>query len=184
MNRRYALMSIVMFFCGLTGAFVHRALQPPRAEAFPIMQVESGETDLPVQPAPQSPGAQSGSQSAGSLNVDDEDALNTALLTRAGHGEAINWLTQRSANRAVAEWDKQEAIDLVQAFYAAGAKQIDVVDTVVAGENEIASQFVITLPDDSEARKKVFAEEADFESQYNEQPTPDRGQKYLHITTD
>jgi hypothetical protein len=180
MSRKYLIWAAVMFACGLAGAFIHRALQPPRANASQSMQAESDSLD-PAAPwalgTPAAPGADDES-------IAEDDARSAKLLTQSGHGEAIHWLTAKAVNRGVAEWEKSEAIQLIQGFYAAGARQIDVVDPDQAGDTEIATQFIVTLPADPAARAKVFEKEAQFEAEYDEDPTPDRGQKYLHLTTD
>jgi hypothetical protein len=171
-----------MFACGLVGAFVHRAMQPPLAQASQTatMQNESGAGELPDLPA----ATGSASINEGDVSIADQDAQCAHLLTQAAHGEAITWLTQHAANHGVAEWEKAEAIDLFKEFYAAGAKQIDVIDVDTAGDIEIASQFIVTLPTDAADRARVFALEAQFQAEYDEDPTPDRGQRYLQLTTD
>lgn len=165
--RRKILMLAVMIACGATGAWINRSIHAPDADAEQIAAPQLDPTPMQQDATVPSP---------------DQDKQCALLLQQSNRGEALAWL--RDPNRAVSHWGKQEAIDLVRSFYAAGATGIYVVDTDRAGNAEIASQFIVTLPTIPSARKQIFAQEAAFEAQYGDDPTVDIGQNYLHLTTD
>ena len=141
----------------------------PAAGAEPV-QTDSGDATAEDSPSADQPAAS------------DQDCLQ--LLQEANRGEALAWLTETRDSRGVARWDKNDMIALIKQFYAAGAVHVWVVDTDKVAQTEVASQFVVQLPAASPARAQVFACEARFRQQYDEDPTPDTGQKYLLLYTD
>ena len=78
-------------------------------------------------------------------------------------------------------------------LYAAGAKEVWIVEISKTeggpklGAMELASEFVIVLPNDRDARQKVFAWIARWERDAEideDQRTRDTGQKYFVLSTD
>jgi hypothetical protein len=172
MKRKHVLTLTAMLACSAAGAWFGHGLFHRDVDA-----------------AMFEPAAESGETSDGvSTAKADEPAANDrtaeSLLAQSNRGEALSWLNDTSTPRGVARWDKSEALDLIRDFYKAGAKMVYVVDTDRVAQTEVASQLILELPRDAAARKAVFAREAQFQAQYDEDPTPDSGQKYLQITTE
>jgi hypothetical protein len=103
-------------------------------------------------------------------------------LAEPDKAEARKWL--ESDSHVLFEGDKETAVKLVSDLYAAGAKEVWTIGISQWGDSEVAAAFVAVLPDDSAARKRVFAVESDFQKLVDLEPTSDVGQKYLHMTFD
>jgi hypothetical protein len=72
----------------------------------------------------------------------------------------------------------------VSELYTAGAKEVWIIGISPLADVEVAAAFVAVLPDDTNARKRVFAVESDFQQLIDGEPTSDTGQKYLHFSFD
>lgn len=103
-------------------------------------------------------------------------------LAEPDKAEARKWL--ESESHVLFEGDKETAVKLVSDLYDAGAKEVWIIGISAFGDSEVAAAFVAVLPDDSAARKRVFAVESDFQKLVDLEPTTDVGQKYLHMTFD
>ncbi len=115
---------------------------------------------------------------------DTDETACTHLLDDSNRGEALAWLGDTATPRAVSRWDKQEAITAINDFYRAGALRVVTVDTQQIASTEVASQFVVVLPAEKEARQHVFDHYDDFQASFDEDAVPDKGQKYLLLTMD
>jgi hypothetical protein len=158
-------VTLVLIGGGLTGVILAHDRQPPA-------------------PATTAPNIPQPPAIAASADATQDDADAADLISAANHDEALAWLSDPTAARGVARWEKSEVIDLVKGFYTAGAPKVYVVDINRVAQCDIASQFIVLLPTDPRLRKQVFDCEANFQAQYDDDPTPDTGQKYLTLTTD
>jgi hypothetical protein len=95
--------------------------------------------------------------------------------------EAKKWFAK--SNTMLFKGDKAHTLKFIDKFYAAGAKNITATPNELGGK-EICELFVIELPTDAEARKKVFNVEMEYlkEGGASEDATKDRGQKFLKFT--
>ena len=103
-------------------------------------------------------------------------------LAEPDKAEAREWL--QSDSHILFEGDKETAARLVSDLYSAGAKEVWIIGISQLGDSEVAAAFVAVLPDDTAARKRVFAVESDFQTLMDGEPSSDSGQKYLHISFD
>jgi hypothetical protein len=71
---------------------------------------------------------------------------------------------------------------MVAGFYQRGAEKVYILDPTTIGNAVITAQIGVKLPRDPNQRKQCLEWAAKYEGE--EQPSPDRGQKYLLITTD
>src|SRR5581483_301383 len=146
------------------------------AQAQPV-QLEAGNDPAasPEIPAPAAVATQTPS---------DSDAACEKLLAETNHAEALAWLSDATRHHGVPKWEKSEVTQWVQKFYDAGAVRVTAVDISTVADTEVSDEFVVELPRDMASRKKVFAVEADYQSQYDEAPTSDRGQRFLDVVAD
>lgn len=114
--------------------------------------------------------------------AEDPDKQIEEWLAEPDKAEARKWL--QSDSHILFEGDKETAGRLVSELYSAGAKEVWIIGISPLADVEVAAAFVTVLPDDSAARKRVFAVESDFQRLIDGEPTSDTGQKYLHFSFD
>ena len=118
----------------------------------------------------------SGSASGHSVAAEDKEC--EEYLKEPLAAEAKKWLSK--SNAMLFKGDRGEVTKMIDKFYAAGATKVTASPNDLQGK-EICELFIVTLPDDPEARKKVFAVEAEYYKSGGapEEATKDEGQKYL-----
>jgi DNA-directed RNA polymerase subunit RPC12/RpoP len=105
------------------------------------------------------------------------------MIADKGTAEARDWLdAAKYPNHSVMEMSAEDARAMVAGFYERGAEKVYVLDPVALGNNLVTAQFAVKLPQDAAARQKCLEWEAKCQEQ--DGPSPDRGQKYLLISTD
>jgi hypothetical protein len=114
--------------------------------------------------------------------AEDADKQIEEWLAEPDKAEARNWL--QSDSHILFEGDKETAGRLVSELYSAGAKEVWIIGISPLADVEVAAAFVAVLPDDTNARKRVFAVESDFQKLIDGEATSDTGQKYLHFSFD
>lgn len=169
-----AVVAACLLALGYWYAF-RRDADPAQVQAEPA-QLEAGDDAVAVKPSPAADGAKPTSS--------ESDAACEKLLAEGNHAEAIDWLSEAARHHGVPKWEKSEVTAWVQKFYDAGAVRVTAVDISTVADTEISDEFVVELPSEPAARKKLFSVEADFQSQYDDAPTPDRGQRFLDIIAD
>jgi hypothetical protein len=139
------------------------------------------------------PASPEGSNSDGTPKVAQAPSVATldqetaALLKDPSTTEALTWLNATGTPKHVIwkTWDTAEARKQVKAIYDAGATKVWAASPVKTDEAQVLAQFVIELPPDPVARKRVFAWIHTWEDQIDEDhPTKDAGQKYYEINLD
>lgn len=121
------------------------------------------------------------SGAASSHSVADEDKECEEYLKEPLAAEAKKWLSK--SNAMLFKGDRAEVLKMIDKFYAAGATKVTASPNDLQGK-EICELFIVTLPEDPEARKKVFAVEAEYYKVGGaaEDASKDEGQKYLRYT--
>ncbi len=89
--------------------------------------------------------------------------------------------------------DREQILQLVNDLYSSGAQAVHAVEILKEGGKEVVAMFVVTLPGETAARKRVFQIHDDFWRKYLIDATPedlmdflaaDFGQKYLLLNFD
>jgi hypothetical protein len=127
-------------------------------------------------------------EEAKSSGVDAEAA--ECLAKKDSIAEAKAWLA--APKHALWKGDRKEITALVDDFYKAGAKEVYAVDIAKEPGFEIVAQFVVVLPTDPEARRKVLEVHNAFWKKYlDEDPdevkdflVDEAGQRYLLLNFD
>lgn len=114
--------------------------------------------------------------------AEESDKQIEEWLAEPDTAEARRWL--QSDSHILFEGDKETAVKLVSDLYSAGAKEVWIIGISELGDSEVAAAFVAVLPDDTAARKRVFAVESEFQKLVDLEPSRDVGQKYLHMSFD
>jgi hypothetical protein len=105
------------------------------------------------------------------------------MIAEPSTAEARDWLdTTKHPNHGVMEMSIEKAREMVAGFYQRGAEKVYILDPTTINNAVITAQIGVKLPRDSAQRKQCLEWAAKYEEE--EQPSPDRGQKYLLITTD
>ena len=118
------------------------------------------------------------------MNPTDPDRFYSQLIEETRSAEARAWLASGSAT--LGELDAQESSQFVETAYSLGAEKLIAVEIDEYPDLgfENTGRLCVELPDDPEARKRVFfwahqlAEEQGFEGE------PDVGQRYLFLMLD
>jgi len=135
----------------------------------------SGTAETPSSPGPS---AQSESQTM----AEKVDKHVEAALAAPNTAEARQWL--KPPGHVFFKADKRQVAQLVEDFYAAGATQVFFVEIAKDNDKEIADSMVVVLPKDSITRVKVFSVGERADGMFDNDPTPDSGQKYLYYGLD
>jgi hypothetical protein len=182
MNKKIIWIAAVMMACAGAGAWLGRA------NSQPVSDYQSDSALTPDASADATAiDAASTTGNSSDITLDPKTAADNdcqRLLGQPNSAEALAWLSADGVSRGVSQWEKPEAVELVKAFYDAGAPKVWVVATEKIDLTEVAAQFIVQLPADPAARAKVFEQDADFEANYGEDGVDDIGQKFLHLTTD
>ena len=130
--------------------------------------------------APSSPGLSAPSENQTMAEKVDKHV--EAALAAPNKAEAHSGLM--SPGHVFFKADKQQVTQLVEDFYAAGAAQVFFTEIAKDNDKEIADSMVVVLPKDSATRAKIFPVGERADGMFNNDPTPDSGQKYLYYGLD
>jgi len=131
------------------------------------------------------------SSSASSSDTDD-DSKGTLEQRVDKHGDEVMASTTKAEAR---EWMKQpkhvffkaepkQVARFVQEFYDAGATQVLICDIDEEEGTQYGEGLLVVLPKDKDARAKLFAIGVRADTAYQNDPTTDKGQKYLYYSLD
>ena len=97
--------------------------------------------------------------------------------------EAKEWLAK--PNTTLWKGDRKRIAKLIDEFYAAGAAKVHASPDKLES-TQVCALFIITLPTEADARKKVFGVEAAFYKEVGDpsEATKDEGQKFLKFPLD
>jgi hypothetical protein len=122
------------------------------------------------------------------------DDFEQGLLLAGPTAEALAWLrTNDGVRRTLGELaSTDEAIDLVEGFYRAGAVKVSAVkvarysrETLYEDEvHENTGHLVVELPEESKRRKAVFRLQGREARRQGYDPTADTGQRLLYVKLD
>jgi len=110
-------------------------------------------------------------------NIKPQDITMVQRVNESGK-DAREWLSGSDVHMLGTRWSKKQALNNVDEVYKLGAKR------VIAFGAGISSTMAVELPDDATKRKAIFEWQAKLykDTNINEQPTADDGQKWLEIT--
>jgi hypothetical protein len=122
----------------------------------------------------------------------DDDSKGTPEQRVDHHGDEVMASTTKAEAR---EWMKQpkhvffkaepkQVAHFVQEFYDAGATQVLVCDIEEEEGVQYGEGLLVVLPKDKDARAKLFAIGVRADTAYQNDPTTDKGQKYLYYSLD
>ena len=130
--------------------------------------------------------------SSGASSDMDDDSKGTLEQRVDKHGDEVMASTTKAEAR---EWMKQpkhvffkaepkQVAHFVQEFYDAGATQVLVCDIEEEEGVQYGEALLVVLPKDKDARAKLFAIGVRADTAYQNDPTTDKGQKYLYYSLD
>jgi hypothetical protein len=93
-------------------------------------------------------------------------------------GEAREWM--KGAKHVFFKADPKVVAQFVEDFYQAGAAQVYIADVETEEGNDYGESLLVVLPKDPAARAKLFQVEARADTTFDDDPVPDKGQKYLY----
>lgn len=108
------------------------------------------------------------------------------LLARRDKREALSWLRggNEKSYRFLAEWTTEESLELIEQLYQAGAKEVWAVRFDRNPPYESINTLIVTLPDDPEARERVFAWSNEQAEGQGFDSDEDYGQQHLFVWFD
>lgn len=132
-----------------------------------------------------------GSSSAASGD-DSDDSSGKTIAKVDHHGDEVMASTTKAEARA---WLKQpkhvffkadakQVAKFVEDFYGAGATQVLICDIEEEEGTQYGEAMLVVLPTDKDARAKLFQVNSQAETTFEEDPTTDKGQKYLYYSLD
>jgi hypothetical protein len=134
--------------------------------------------------------SRSGSTASGS---DADDSSGGSLEQRVDHhgdevmasdkkAEARAWMKQ--PKHVFFKADAKEVGKFVEDFYGAGASQVLICDIEEEEGTQYGEGLLVLLPKDKDARAKLFEIDSRANTAFQNDPTSDKGQKYLFYSLD
>lgn len=120
----------------------------------------------------------------GRENAQEADKIAEEELSQPNHAEARDWCDPKHKDHVGFEVSTATMLQIANELYEAGAPKVYVTGIDEIGQVKISASMVAELPKDPAARKKVFAWQAKFAQEIDDDPAPDVGQKYFFITLD
>ena len=119
-------------------------------------------------------------------SMDDDHYLQRLLSTTPQKQEALAWLTQkdgkeRTVGESSEDMDATDSLRFVQDLYRRGAAAVVAVDIETDAHMETTSTLIVTLPQETSARKKLFQIEAKVARQAGSDAVTDQGQHYIML---
>lgn len=111
--------------------------------------------------------------------VDKHGAEVMASTTKA---EAREWMKQ--PKHVFFKADSKQVGKFVEEFYGAGATQVLICDIEENEGTQYGEAFLVVLPKEKDARVKLFEIGSRADAAYQNDPTTDKGQKYLYYSLD
>lgn len=100
------------------------------------------------------------------------------IMASSTKGEAREWMKQ--PKHVFFKADPKVVAQFVEDFYQAGATQVYIADIEEEEGNQYGESLLAVLPTDPAARAKLFQVETRADTQFEDDPVTDQGQKYLY----
>ena len=129
--------------------------------------------------------------SAASGDSDDEskgtveervDKHGDEVMASNTKAEARAWMKQ--PKHVFFKADSKQVGKFVEEFYGAGATQVLICDIEEEEGAQYGEALLVVLPKDKDARAKLFEIGSRADAAYQNDPTTDKGQKYLYYSLD
>jgi hypothetical protein len=104
------------------------------------------------------------------------------VMASTTKGEAREWMKQ--PKHVFFKADAKQVAQFVEDFYGAGATQVLICDIEEEEGTQYGEGLLVLLPKDKDARAKLFAIDARANTAFQNDPTTDKGQKYLYYSLD
>jgi len=98
--------------------------------------------------------------------------------------EAREWLGASHHDHEVLVVGNEAARELVDDLYKAGAEKVFITEIARSGSKFVSDSFVIELPREAAARKRVFPVLEEYIEMTDSDDQPDSGQSFALITVD
>ena len=85
----------------------------------------------------------------------------------------------KQPNRVFSKADPKEVAQFVEDFYQWGARQVFFADIEDKDGKQYGESLLVVLPRDPSARAKLFEVETRVDTAFQNEPVPDKGQKYF-----
>ncbi|PWU21509.1 MAG: hypothetical protein C5B50_01565 [Verrucomicrobia bacterium] len=121
-------------------------------------------------------------QGKGSLEARVDKHGDEVLASAGKTAEARQWMKQ--PKHVFFKADPKQVAQFVEDFYIAGATQVLMADIEEHEGIQYGEAMLIVLPKDAAARKKLFEIGDRADAAYQNDPTTDKGQKYLYYSLD
>ena len=106
------------------------------------------------------------------------DKQGDKIMASPTRTEARQWMKQ--PKHVFLKADPKVVAQFVEDFYLAGAVQVLIADIEEKNGNQYGESVLVVLPKDPTARAKLFEVEARVDTAFQNDPVPDKGQKYLY----
>lgn len=106
------------------------------------------------------------------------DKQGDEVMASSTKEEARQWMKQ--PKHVFFKADPKVVAQFVEDFYQCGAVQVFIADIEEQGGNQCGESLIVVLPKDPAARAKLFEIEARVDTAFQNDPVPDKGQKYLY----
>lgn len=104
------------------------------------------------------------------------------IMASSAKAEAREWMKQ--PKHVLFKADPKQVAQFVEDFYQAGAVQVLVAEIEEHDGIQIADSLLVVLPTDPAARAKIFTVESRADAAFQDDPVPEKGQKYLYNSFD
>lgn len=122
------------------------------------------------------------SQQTDGASVADMDKAGDEVMASSTKAEARQWLKQ--PKHVFFKANPKTVAQFVDDFYNAGAQQVVIGEIEEEEGVQYGEALLVVLPKDSAARAKLFTIGTRAETQFDEDPVTDKGQKYLYYSLD
>jgi hypothetical protein len=112
----------------------------------------------------------------------DIDRHGEEIMASSTKAEAREWMKQ--PKHVFFKQDSKVMAQFVEDFYQAGAVQVFIGDIEDHDGTQYGESLLVVLPKDSAARVKLFQVEDRANTQFQDDPVSDKGQKYLWNSLD
>jgi hypothetical protein len=120
--------------------------------------------------------------SRGSLESRVDKHGDEVMAASTGKAEARAWMKRQ--RHVFSKADAKQVSQFVEDFYGAGATQVLICDVEEHEGTQYGGALLVVLPKVKEARAKLFEIGARADTAFQNDPTTDKGQKYLYYSLD